>query len=163
MKFNRYRLYYFLMNVALAGVVFGLIDSFIVSNLNISTAPSHPTLDFAYKSLGIIIILLPVFLILAKFMRDDYANQIWSKTATSFLYFFTAFPLLFILPNAIVWIASAIFSSDVSANVADLVYNRSPFAAFYDKDAYTVVANSWLICVSFFVILFQWHRWRDAQ
>jgi len=81
--------------------------------------------------------LLPLFLIFAGFMRDEYAELCWQRAAA------TTVRAMVVLPAAI----------------AIIVSRRAPEAAA-GIDAVTAIFWGWALLLTVFVLAFQWHRWR---
>lgn len=154
----RYRAYYWLMDACLLVIVLGILEMavYITSGLSTSDLPSPfdvivraPLIVFCY--------LVPLFLILARFMRDDYAEDLWRRTAAVFAYLVAILPIMIAIPAWLGYLlipAGTALAADFNATIA-LLLTEVPVAI-----AIQVFLAALLVC---FVVIFQFLRWRDSR
>ncbi len=160
-KFDRYRLYYILMNVSLAAIISG-IGSELLYNIGIEHHLDGPIGALAFFLVGLFSVLLPIFLIVARFMRDQYAEEIWKKTAKHFMYVIALIPLFIQIQGWILfgWIKR------LDNSTYQYFYHHPiflPIQWILSTDSFELFMRVWVYSICFFVILFQWHRWRDSR
>ncbi|MCK0128429.1 hypothetical protein [Erythrobacter sp. F6033] len=152
----RYRAYFWLMDICLFFAAIGLVDH-IIDPYDFENAPTwyHIIAFFVIFFNGFV----PLFLMVAKFMRDDYAEGLWRRSLVIMAYGVAiAPPIMIIGPWVLYWILSPLGISP-----PDAYYAFENF--FYDQDfkAYAVIATAWLTFMLSFVGVFQFLRWRDSR
>jgi uncharacterized membrane protein len=109
-------------------------------------------------------VLFAMFLVTARFMRDEYAEKIWQQTARRFVNFIVVGPLILI-------IAIAVFSQEIRAALPQLLPARlielvsgedQPEVVFFSGIAATFVIVVQFV-PQFFVIFYRWSLWRDSR
>ena len=106
---------------------------------------------FAFVAVSI---LLPCFLIFARFMHDEYIHLLWQKASQ------TVVRGLIILPLPIL----LIYGAAMGFSGGEIIELDSGISA---KEAgriglVTGIVSVWVITPMFFTFAFQWHRWRGA-
>jgi hypothetical protein len=116
---------------------------------------------FAINILGYVTWLLTVFLICARFMRDEYAEGLWQKSAAMFTY------VLVLLP-AILVVASWLYQSyDAALTAPPTAAERAAIAAYPRPIIWQWSGAMYLLLYLaaympfLFVALYKWNRWRD--
>ncbi|RIV88819.1 hypothetical protein [Aurantiacibacter zhengii] len=148
-----YRWYYRLMNLCLlAGVV-------LIADAALSVAPlvyadgSYPAWYLALGYIGIFLasFVAPV-LVVARFMRDEYAEQLFHRTTDVMIYVAVAVPF-------VIFAAAVVVYAITSAPEAPY-----PFNLFMEE--ITVWKAMWEAYEYFcllFVFIFQFLRWKDSR
>lgn len=109
-------------------------------------------------------ILLAMFLVLARFMRDEYAERIWQQTARRFVNFMMVGPL-------VLTIVVAVYSKQISAAIPGLMHPRMLEILAREQQPAIVffagIAATFLIVAQFvpllFVVIYKWGLWRDSR
>lgn len=152
----RYRLYFWLMNVCLFFAAAGLID-WLVDPFE---AGEWPVWYIAFAAIVLPFnTLVPLFLMVAKFMRDDYAESLWRRSLVVMAYGVAVVPaLIFAIP----WILYLSFSALGLA--APPGYREFyEFMVVRQFGANVVLYKAWLTFMLLFVGVFQFLRWRDSR
>ncbi len=155
MKIDRalYRWYYRLMNLCLlAGVL-------IIADLIFSPAPrlydngEYPVwyLTYGYINIFLAFFVTPV-LILARFMRDEYAEQLFHRTSDIMIYVAVAVPF-------VIFAAATVVYAITSAPEAPY-----PFSLFMvEITVWKAMAQAFKYFCLLFVFIFQFLRWKDSR
>jgi len=150
----RYRLYFWLMDAALIAAIVVWANYIVLLATGINGFGLPLVLQYVLAiPLWPLFTVVPIFLLLAKFMRDEYAELLWRRTVVVLAY------ALAIIPLAIVLFAWAIFYATGQP--------EDPPAAF----AWTVaevtwgyaIWAAWTFFMQLFVFIFQFIRWRDSR
>ena len=148
-----YRWYYRVMDLCLLAGLLMILD------LALGMAPmlySDGEYPAWYLVLGYIIIFLMYFvvpvLILARFMRDEYAEQLFHRTADIMIYVAVAVPF-------VIFTAATVVYAVTSAPQAPY-----PFSLFMDDvTVWKAMAQIFKHFCLLFVFIFQFLRWRDSR
>ena len=152
----RHRMYFWLMNVCLFFAAAGLVDGFI-DPYDMDDAPAW------YVAIGAVVLIfngfVPLFLMVAKFMRDDYAEALWRRSLVVVAYGAAVVPPILIIGP---WLLYYVLGGDGSLRPEFYIAFEE---AFYDSDVkpYFVVGKVWLTFMLLFVGVFQFLRWRDSR
>lgn len=152
----RHRLYFRLMDICLFFAAFAFID-WIVDPYTPDNAPVW------YNALGAVVLVfngfVPLFLMVAKFMRDDYAEGLWRRSLVVMAYGAAIVPPILIIGP---WVLYFVLGGDGSLRPDFYVSFEE---AFYDSKVapYFVVGKVWLTFMLLFVGVFQFLRWRDSN
>ena len=152
----RFRLYYWLMNLCVFFVPVASF-AFIIAPYEPEAAPAW-YLIIVYVAV-VFNSVVPLFLMLASFMRDDYTESLWRRSLVVLAYCAAVIPpILFFTP----WIIFHAVSGDASL--------RPDFYAAFEDVFYNaklapveVLANAWIAFLMIFVVIFQFLRWRDSK
>jgi len=149
----RYRLYYRLMDICLIATVFFIIE---IINQELGGAPDlglPGPFAMAFTAWLIVFVFIgPFFLLIAKFMRDDYAEQLWKRTVVVLAYGMGLLPV-------------ALF---IGFNTAMFVFGDTGAEETYHSllvVEWQVSATIYVACLIYmllFVFIFQFLRWRDS-
>jgi hypothetical protein len=120
------------------------------------------------KAVGLVVLanlVLAIFLVLARFMRDEYAERIWQAAAQRFVYCLIAVPFALSILAAL--FEDAIRQSVSNSWVApDLLeeFQRHPDPVwhFYGGVGHAVMIFG-LLAPAVFVCLYKWCLWRDGR
>ena len=150
----KYKLYYRLMDLALLAGILGFLDFLGAHLFNLSFTQilkPETTLSMVIViGIGLLNFVLPVFLIVAYFLRDEYAELLWQRTATVMMYAFAT------TPGAIMmWAAShKVLTGQTSPLLKKYIF---------DRPTPDLVMTWWMVSALAFVAIFQLLRWRDAR
>lgn len=150
----RHRLYFWLMDAALVVAVLVWANYIVLLTTGINGFGLPVALQYVLAiPLWPLFTVVPIFLLLAKFMRDEYSEQLWRRTLVVLGY------AAAIMPPALVIIAWAVFYAsgqpeDVPAAFAWTVAEVSWGYAIW---------GAWTFYMQLFVVIFQFLRWRDWQ
>ncbi len=152
----RYRVYYWLMDICLAFAAIGLID-WIIDPYEATERPLW------YLVVGAVVLtfngFVPLFLMVARFMRDDYTESLWKRSLVVMAYGSAVVPPVLVLGP---WVLFFLLGGDGSLRPDFYIAFED---AFYSKtlQPYIVVAKVWLTFMLLFVGVFQFLRWRDSR
>ncbi len=150
----RYKLYYRLMDLALFTGILGFVDFLGAHLFNLSfTQIFRPDTIFGMVIaiiIGLLNFVLPIFLVLARFMRDEYAEILWQRTASLMMYVVTIAP-------GIIMVWGSLHKA--------MTGQSSPFLKEYvfDQPARELITTWWMVSALAFVAIFQLLRWRDSR
>ena len=152
----RHRVYFRLMDASLFFAALGLLDWFV----DLYEDGNYPAW---YLILGSITLafngFVPLFLMVAKFMRDEYAEGLWRRSLVVLAYGMAIVPPILIVAP---WATYVFVGGDPSARPDwDVAFQK----ALYDNDVkpYFVIGKVWLTFMLMFVGVFQFLRWRDSR
>jgi cation transport ATPase len=163
MNFNRFRRFDPLIDLAFWMFVVGFTMMLVMRFV-----PSLPPgLAYSMKLIiyfaGYAAWFLTVFLICARFMRDEYAEGLWQKSATMFSY------ILVLLP-AIAIVAAYLYQAYTSPAISiPTPAERAALAAYPRPISWQISGALTLLLyiaayVPFlFIALYKFNRWRDAR
>jgi hypothetical protein len=150
---TRARIYFRLMDIMLVLSLMGftefLLDKVGGIILIPATSPIYPLVSTFFYTMNFFV---PTFLILARFMRDEYAELLWRRTATALVYVSAIAPFGLL---AIGWVSFLITGQRVSQGAVRFLAESMEFF-----DAVVVI---WMVFMLLFVAIFQLLRWRDAR
>jgi hypothetical protein len=102
-------------------------------------------------------ILIPAILIFCRFMRDDFTEQLWQKTAGSVL------KCLVILPVPIAFFVSlALVMGAIHIPVGASLTGSDRTVGTINGIVRSMVLL-WILTPVLFTFAFQWHRWRASR
>lgn len=150
---RRARAYFRLMDIVLVLSLMGFIEFLLDNVFDVILIPKSSPI---YLPVSIFFIfmnfIMPWFLILARFMRDEYAELLWRRTAAVAAYALALAPV-FVLMGF--WISYFLTGKRVSESV---------FAPLVEPtEAFQVIWFCWLGYMLLFVAIFQFLRWHDAR
>ena len=148
-----YRLYYRLMDICLVGfalaVVLNTIDFFLPDDLD---GWANVARFLLRVSTGVLSYFLGAFLMLAWFMRDEYAELLWQRTAKVMVYFVTIAPFVLFTAGWLTHAAVDLMGGD-----------PEPFGFLKaSASAAAIIFLGFGVFVFAFVSVFQFLRWRDS-
>lgn len=122
-------------------------------------------LDTVYPVISAGAFALSVFVVIAWFWRDEYAQRIWDQTASKFVYFLALGPVL--LGLAIWAIEGAIETAAANRNLpaavmAVLPPNPDPAVNFISGMASGMIVFG-ILAPQVFVVLYKLMQWRDTR
>jgi small-conductance mechanosensitive channel len=153
----RYRAYFWLMNASSAAILYSFIELALARLTGFDPEDHVPQLVIGifYGLAAIFMFFVPMFLICARFMRDEYAEQLWRRTAVVLAYATAAIPLVcFILAWGWYFATGHTDAKQVHWTLRWLADDIKW------GDALMIV---WLGYMMVFVMLFQILRWRDSR
>ena len=109
-----------------------------------------------YRLYGAVLLLFAFFvtpvLILARFMRDEYAEQLFRRTTDLVVYSAVAIPLL------LFWSATLVY---IATGADEAPYPYSLFMV--EVTWWSAIADLWKSFCLLFVFAFQFLRWKDSR
>lgn len=160
---KRYQLYYRLIEFS-----FWITAIWLVSKILGMTALRIDPLWDAIGSVYVVLypfnILLSIFLVLARFMRDEYAERIWQQTARRFVNFMMVGPLvvtILIILNS-KRITSALPGMMHPQLLEILASEKQPAVVFFSGIGATFLIVAQLLS-QLFVLFYRWGLWRDSR
>ena len=121
-------------------------------------ADAHPVVVAMVSIfIGVTAILLPLFLLVARWMRDDYAEALWRRTAIIFTYAMAPTPF------AIVTGSWAVYGYSMQIEGSDELYKNIFDPLFRERPGNSLIAAFYKIYMAVFVIIFQFLRWKDSR
>lgn len=150
---RRARIYFRLMDICLMFAAVGLADHLFDNWLGY---PEGVTQSPAYLVIGIIVLIfnfgVPPLLIMARFMRDEYAEHLWQRTVVALAYIAAVAPIVLVI---------AAWATYLATGGGPPV---GPFAYLSEKVvAHDAMLLSWSAFMLLFVGIFQFLRWRDLE
>lgn len=160
---KRYQLYNRLMEVCfwvsafvLAWIVLARVSPFLLGYM-------QPFRN-AVRMVMNVDVLLAMFLVTARFIRDEYAEQIWQRTARRFVNFIVVGPLGLI-------IVIVLFSKQIRANAQSLMPDDLLKILLKDPDPTMIyfagIATTLVLVAQFvpllFILFYKWSLWRDSR
>ncbi len=140
---DRHRLYFLLMDVATFFIVASLVQLF-VDPPKMQPGVSE---NIWHSIIGFPALLLPPFLILARFMRDEFAQACWEKAAAVTVAGLVVLPLV------------GLFGLSLLQSLA--VMERVP--TLDEVSGRAVFVFMWGALIHLFIFAFQFFRWRGAR
>jgi hypothetical protein len=163
-KMTRYSLYYRLMDVSFGA---GLIALASFSFRAITGEGIWGYVDLPFRPSDILIptaVLLPSLLIFQRWMRDDFSEILWQKSAG------TVLKLLVILPIPLMFVIAVTIGSRVmlgldaaTAYTSDSDLGLPPVLEGQLIGFIWSMLTLWLVSPVLFTFAFQWHRWRASR
>jgi len=109
-------------------------------------------------------VLLAMFLVTARFMRDEYSEQVWQRTARRFVNFIVIGPIGMI-------VAIVLFSKQIRAAIPSLMPDGLLEILLKEPDPTVVfasgIAATFVLVVQFvpllFILFYKWGLWRDSR
>jgi ABC-type microcin C transport system permease subunit YejB len=148
----RFRLYFWLMDICLVFAGIGLADYLRDKVFDIQIDEKNPI--YLAVSVGVLVFnfIVPVFLIIAKFMRDEYSQEIWQRSIAILVYFLALTPLFIFAAG---WYTILFSTADRLAGLLAFL--------FATVSGGELVMRMWLAFMLLWVAIFQFLRWRDAR
>lgn len=149
----RYRLYFWLMDACLFFGIIGLVD-FINSRFN-GDFPEGAEPGW-YIALAIVTLffsfMVGPFLILARFMRDEYAEQLWNRTCNALVIIVTTLPFVIVLST---WSVYLLTRSEEAPFPFDVLTMETQW--------WYVLTYVWQTFCLLFVAIYEFIRWQDSR
>lgn len=151
----RYRAYFWLMNASLVAIVYGAIEPGVsyFFGYDISDLLPKPVQPVFFAFLAFFMLFVPAILICARFMRDEYCEELWKRTFVVLAYLTAIAPLLYLIAY---W--SLFYALGQPKPLP-------PFLAwpFEKVNMGPAVYFAWIGYMMVFVVIFQFLRWRDSR
>lgn len=150
----RYRLYFWLMDACLVGVAIGSLDAILDSGFGIHQfgLTDAQVLPIAFF-VNLFSFIVPVFLMIAKFMRDEYADQLWRRSVVVLAYVTAILPLAVLIVENIAFFALG--QPEKAPSWLRWWVDEVPLRL--------AVLQIWQSYILIFVAIFQFLRWRDSR
>jgi hypothetical protein len=160
-RVNRHSLYYRIIDIAFAGQVL-MLGALIVKASTGYVVDMPGTLQIPYSAFGLFCILAPPLLIFQRWMRDDFSEMLWQRTAGTVLKLLVILPV----PVAIGAGVTFAFSGDTTEVIDRAMRMRNeldPRINAYMQGIVSAAVYLWLTVPVLFTFVFQWHRWRASR
>lgn len=161
---KRYQLYNHLMNIS-----FWISIAYLVRLCGqLAGVPALPVPDLVYLGFGALTLanlFLAIFLVLARFMRDEFAERIWQLAATRFVYFLIAVPTVAAISLSLLrkQLRAAMNDSWMDPYLlAELRADPDVVWIFYGGAGNALILFS-LFAPAVFVCLYRWCLWRQQR
>lgn len=150
---RRFRLYFRLMDLCLLSSILILVSLLPIFDNVVSP---DGTVPFWYRIYGSVLLFFAFFvtpaLILARFMRDEYAEQLFRRTTDVVVYSAVAMPLI------VFWVATVVY---LVTGAEEAPY---PFSLFMvEVTWWSAIADLFKYFCLLFVFVFQFIRWKDSR
>lgn len=155
LKAIRYRSYFWLMDIATPAVLItvGLPALDSLTGIDVRTFMPAPVW-IAMNAYALVCgLVLPTFLMCAKFLRDDYVEALWRRSVAVLAYVTAVTPIAALSINWILY-----FALGQPERVPDFLR-----WAFAKVEVYSVILNVSGFYIMIFIAIFQFLRWRDAR
>lgn len=151
----RYRAYFWLMNASSVAVAYSAAEPLAVYLLDFQGEEIYPSpiKDIIYAIIGLLLFVVPMFLVCARFMRDDYTEQLWKRTFEVLAYFVALLPFAYLL---LYW---GLFFALGQPAKPPLVLELPAL----NLTLGTAIYAAWMGYMMMFVVIFQFLRWRDSR
>ena len=148
-----YRWYYLLMNLCLLAGIIIITDVVLSVSSRVYDDGEYPAWYLAYGYISIFLaFFVEPFLVLARFMRDEYAEQLFHRTSDVMLYFAVAVPFVIFAAATVVYAVTA---------APEAPY---PFSLFMEEiSVWKAMAQAYKYFCLLFVFIFQFLRWKDSR
>lgn len=155
-RIDRYQLYFRLMDAAM------LCQSLVIAAALFKQVTGRSAVDgvlgWPFFVVFLIALLLPTLLIFQRWMRDDFSELLWQRTAG------TVLKALVILPMPIlIAVMVAIALGDPIPLAVDGDSGLTPQVEGMMVGFVRSVATLWLVTPVLFVFGFKWHSWRASR
>jgi hypothetical protein len=161
-RINRYTLYYRLIDVCFVCQLL-IITAFVYKKWD-GQSGVNGVLDYPFEVVKIFGLLIPTLLVFQRWMRDDFSEALWQRTAG------TVLKAVVILPIPVMFIVAVAIGTRVSVGLdpaTDYTTRRSmglPAALEGQLYGYiTSMVTLWIVGTLLFIFAFQWHRWRASR
>ncbi|KPF65151.1 hypothetical protein IP79_02945 [Porphyrobacter sp. AAP60] len=155
----RYRAYFWLMNASFVASI-GLLLHFAIYFAAGTPGWGLPEGVASMLYWGFVYpltTLIPLILLLAWFLRDDYAAALWKRTTVVLAYGVAIAPVLLVAAS---WLAYDVLTKGTPAYEAwDAFY----LALIEGGSGRDILTFTWHVYMLLFVLIFQFLRWRDSR
>jgi len=152
----RYRAYFWLMNASLAAILYALAELVIgrLTGFDPEDYLPAPVAALVYIPLLVLAFVVPMFLICARFMRDEYAEQLWRRTSVMLAYLTAGIPPICLILGWVWYFATG------HTDASQVHWTLSWMA---DKVVWVdALLWVWVGYMMVFVMIFQFLRWKDT-
>lgn len=150
---TRFRLYFVLLDIALAIQLFAILRK-VLQAFDIKPFGDLGHHGWLSALQAIFALLIPTILIFMRWMRDDFSEALWQKTAGSVLKLL----VILLMPAAF---ALAWHTGENDAAISAISAIGEADAADFQKP-YVALIVQWVLVPFAFTFCFQWHRWRAS-
>jgi len=155
----RYRAYYWLLNLSFVFALIGLtefVTRFIIGERGFGLEGTANSI--AASIVALFGYFLPFFLMISKFMRDDYMEGLWKRTVIVLAYSVAIWPFVSFI---VAWSAELGLPHDSSTYA---VWRKFyvPFISEGQRGD-VIVSTVWQTYMWLFVFIFQFLRWKDSR
>ncbi len=151
-RFNRHDLYYLAFAcqlIAIGGAAFKALTGRTAFN---------GVLYYPFAVVAAFMFLVPPLLIFQRWMRDDFSEMLWQRTAGTVLKALIVLPLPIMIAVAVM-LGTGEWRPPVTNNlIADSPLLEGVLVGFIRS-----ILSLWLLTPVLFTFAFQWHRWRASR
>lgn len=152
---NRFALYYRLIDASFACHLILLAAAFFKAITGTSAVDG--VLRYPFAAVFLFAIIVPPVLIFQRWMRDDFSEMLWQKTAG------TVLKALVLLPFPVmIAVIMAFVSGNATANPTNSSNLSAEAGAALSGFSFTMIVV-WFVGPLLFTLAFQWHRWRASR
>jgi hypothetical protein len=156
MKMDRYAAYFRLLDAAIVCQL--LMIGAAVFKAATGTSMVGGVLRYPFVVVAMIAVILPLLLIFQRWMRDDFSQMLWQRTAGTVMKALALMPI-----PAILLVAYAAVTMGVGTDVGDDAFGGDPAVTNFIDGAVRSLLLLWLMLPLSFTFAFQWHRWRAGR
>lgn len=151
----RFRAYFWLMNASLVAVIYSGAGPLVAYLFDLGDKFDYPSpiKEILYSFVGIFLVIVPMFLVCARFMRDDYTEQLWKRTFVVLAYFVALLPFIYLV---LYW---SLFFALGQPKPLPVILALPEL----NLTLGTAVYFAWVGYMMIFVVIFQFLRWRDSR
>lgn len=149
----RYRAYFWLMNASSAAVIYSGAEPLAVYLFNIDEIYPSPIKEILYSVIGLLLFVVPMILVCARFMRDDYTEQLWKRTFVVIAYIVALLPFVYLV---MYWSLFFVLGQPTKPPLVLALPELNLTMG-------TAIYGAWMAYMMMFVIVFQFLRWRDSR
>lgn len=157
-RINRHTAYYRLMDICLVGLLLSFVVWIVSEATGRDIVPEQ--IQPVYAAFGVATLIIPAFLIFQRWMRDDFSEMLWQRTAG------TVLKLLIILPLPVaigwgMWIAMG--NTGLAETTMGVGQKVDPLVSAVLQGVVLSMVYLWVATPILFTFAFQWHRWRASR
>lgn len=151
----RYRAYFWLMDASLVALIIGGLDFLARKLFGMGSDYFLPSSLIFVIGIPLLILnfVVPMFLVVARFMRDDYTEQLWKRTFVVLAYFVALLPFIYLV---LYW---SLFFALGQPKPLPVILALPEL----NLTLGTAVYFAWIAYMMMFVVIFQFLRWRDSR
>lgn len=154
-KQTRYRAYFWLMNASSVAVLFSAVEPAVdhLFGFTLDQIFPPPVIAVLLPFIAFFLLVVPMFLICARFMRDEYCEELWKRTFVVLAYIVALLPFVYL-----VFYWSTFFALGQPKELPPLLAWPA-----IEVTMGTAVYLAWTAYMILFVFTFQVLRWRDSR
>lgn len=149
----RYRAYFWLMNVGTVGTAIGVVNTLASAfyDMGVTDLVPSPWVLLIGIPMSVLNFFVPTLLVVARFMRDDYAEGLWRRAMLVVGHGVALGPIVLL---AISWMLFFAVGPETPPWLHFLIEPYDPLG---------VLLYVWEVHLVLFVFAFQFLRWRDSR
>ena len=156
MKMDRYSAYFRLLDVAIACQLLMIATASFKAITGTSIVSG--VLRYPFAAIVMIAIFVPLLLIFQRWMRDDFSEMLWQRTAGTVMKALALMPI-----PAILLVAYAAVSMGVDPRMDKDAFGGDLAVQGFINGSVRSLLLLWVMLPLSFTFAFQWHRWRASR